>query len=116
MGVNSLPKTVTRQRSECDLDPGPSEPESSTLTARLPSHLQRFEVILLSSKVCLMSLNPKVAYRVKHSLVWLPTCLGTSYSIVLDFELVRHPRTEMSAHFIASAPSSREPQSRDYSK
>jgi len=38
MGVNSLPKTVTRQRRDCDLNPGPSAPESSTLTARLPSH------------------------------------------------------------------------------
>jgi len=37
MGVNSLPKTVTRQRSGCDLNPGPSAPESSTLTAWLPS-------------------------------------------------------------------------------
>jgi len=24
MGVNSLPKTVTRQRRDCDLNPGPS--------------------------------------------------------------------------------------------
>ena len=32
MGVNSLPKTVTRQRRDCDLNPGPSAPESSTLT------------------------------------------------------------------------------------
>jgi len=23
MGVNSLPKTVTRQRHDCDLNPGP---------------------------------------------------------------------------------------------
>jgi len=38
MGVNSLPKTVTRQRRGCDLYPGPSAPESSTLTTRLPSH------------------------------------------------------------------------------
>jgi len=38
MGVNSLPKTVTRQRRDCDLNPGPSAPESSTLTTRLPSH------------------------------------------------------------------------------
>jgi len=38
MGVNSLPKTVTRQRRGCDLIPGPSAPESSTLTTRLPSH------------------------------------------------------------------------------
>jgi len=36
--VNSLPKTVTRQHRDCDLNPGPSAPESSTLTTRLPSH------------------------------------------------------------------------------
>jgi len=38
MGVNSLPKTVTGQRRDCDLNPGPSAPESSTLNTRLPSH------------------------------------------------------------------------------
>jgi len=38
IGVNSLPKTVTRQRRGCDLNPGPSAPEFSTLTTRLPSH------------------------------------------------------------------------------
>ena len=38
MGVNSLPKTVTRQRRGCDLNPGSSAPESSTLRTRLPSH------------------------------------------------------------------------------
>ena len=38
MDVNSLPKTVTRQRRGCDLNPGPSLPESSTLTTRLPSN------------------------------------------------------------------------------
>ena len=27
MDVNSLPKTVTRQRRGCDLNPGPSAPE-----------------------------------------------------------------------------------------
>jgi len=38
MGVNSLlPKTVTRQRRDYDLNPGPTAPESSTLTTRLPS-------------------------------------------------------------------------------
>ena len=35
MGVNSLPKTVTRRRRDCDLNLGPSAPESSTLTTRL---------------------------------------------------------------------------------
>jgi len=38
LGVNSLPKTVTRQRRDCDLSPDPSAPKSSTLTTRLPSH------------------------------------------------------------------------------
>ena len=36
--MDSLPKTVTRQRRDCDLNPGPSAPESSTLITRLPSH------------------------------------------------------------------------------
>ena len=31
MDLNSLPKTVTRQRRGCDFDPGLSVPESSTL-------------------------------------------------------------------------------------
>jgi len=47
MGVDSLPKTVTRQRRDCDLNPGPSAPESSTLTTRLPS---RPEIILSEGK------------------------------------------------------------------
>ena len=38
MCVSSLPKTVTRQRRDCDLNPGSSAPEFSTLTTRLPSH------------------------------------------------------------------------------
>ena len=42
MGVNSLPKTVIRQRRNCDLNPGPSAPESSTLTTRLPSYPRIF--------------------------------------------------------------------------
>jgi len=37
-----LPKTVTRQRRDCDLNPGPSAPESSTLTTRLPSHARSY--------------------------------------------------------------------------
>jgi len=36
--VNSLPKTATRQRRDCDLNPDPSAPEYSTLTSRLLSH------------------------------------------------------------------------------
>ena len=33
--MDSLPKTVTRQRRDGDMNPGPSAPESSKLTARL---------------------------------------------------------------------------------
>jgi len=36
--VNSLSKTVTRQRRGCDLNPGLTAPESSALTTWLPSH------------------------------------------------------------------------------
>ena len=39
MGLNSLPKAVTRQRRGSDSNPGLTAPESSTLTTRLPSHL-----------------------------------------------------------------------------
>ena len=38
MGVNSLPKTVTRQRHGCDLNLGPPALESSMLTTRLQNH------------------------------------------------------------------------------
>jgi len=38
MGVNSLPKTAIRQCRDCGLNTGPSAPESSMLTTRLPSH------------------------------------------------------------------------------
>ena len=43
--MNSLPKTVTRQCRGCDLNPGPTAPESSTLTTRLPSHNQNSQVL-----------------------------------------------------------------------
>ena len=36
--MNSLPKTVIRQRRDYDLNPSPSAPESSTLTIWLPSN------------------------------------------------------------------------------
>jgi len=45
--VNSLPKTVTRQRPNCDLNPGPSASESSTLTTRLQCHPHGKQEILI---------------------------------------------------------------------
>ena len=44
MGVNSLPKTVTRQRRSCDLNLGRSASESSMLTIRVPSHPVRHAI------------------------------------------------------------------------
>ena len=40
MSVNSLPKTVKRQRRDCDLNSGSSAPEFSALATRLPSHVE----------------------------------------------------------------------------
>jgi len=51
MGVSSLPKTVTRQRCDCDLNPGPSAHESSTLTTRLPSHPDIYRAYMPKIKV-----------------------------------------------------------------
>ena len=53
MGVNSLPKTVTQQRRGCDLNPGPTAPESSMLTTRLPSHHYSFTNNIKSTKRCI---------------------------------------------------------------
>jgi len=51
MGVNSLPKTVTRQRRGCDLKPGPTAPEYSTLATRLPSS-DLLVIVLCDSAEC----------------------------------------------------------------
>ena len=57
MGVNSLPKTVTRQRRGCDLNPGRTAPESSsTLTTQLPSHPSRLYRFVKKRKSALKTL------------------------------------------------------------
>jgi len=50
MGVNSLAKTVTRQRRGCDLNPGPSAPESSPLTTRPPRGKNDYRAIRARSR------------------------------------------------------------------
>jgi len=50
--VNSLPKTVNRQRRGCDLNPGPSVPESSTLTTRLTSHCASATESIMPHRCC----------------------------------------------------------------
>jgi len=53
MGVNSLPKTATRG---CDLNPGPSAIESSTLTTRLPSMTgQKRQLRLVNTRTLFVS-------------------------------------------------------------
>jgi len=75
MGVNSLPKTVTRQRRKCDLNPGPSAPESSTLTTRLPSHLK-------SQDICMMGLTfPRWIPLVHPCWRWTLNLCSPSHSI-----------------------------------
>ena len=57
--MNSLPKTVTRQCRDCDLNPGPSAPESSMLTTWLP--IQRTsELCQLKQHSELVSCCPKI--------------------------------------------------------
>ena len=59
--MNSLPKTVTRQRHDSDLTLGPSAPESSTLTTRLVSgfrnHTKTKAVLVLSTVLVFLSLS-----------------------------------------------------------
>jgi len=66
MGVNRLPKTVTRQHRDCDLNPGPSAPKSSTLTTQLPCHPSRQWYFLNGtphSATSKCSYNFKIFYR-----------------------------------------------------
>jgi len=51
--VNSLPKTVTGQRRGLDLNPGPTAPEASTLTTRLPSHPECKMLLIQNHTACL---------------------------------------------------------------
>ena len=77
MGVNSLPKTVIRQRRGCNLNPGPSAPESSTLTTQLyratHSCIHAYIVIITVKQ---LKLDPVAITLVKINVVYcllLPT-------------------------------------------
>ena len=64
--MNCLPKTVTRQRRDCDSDPGPTAPESSTLTIRLRELCLRQAIqcsIYAAAQVC-RDAPIKVAQRI----------------------------------------------------
>ena len=72
MGVNSLPKTVTWQHRGCDLNPGPSAPESSMLTIRLPSHLKMIKNNL-NAIVNICGTVITLSHCVNYLLGWLLT-------------------------------------------
>jgi len=99
MGVNSLPKTVIRQRRDCDLNPRPSVPESSTLTTRLTSHPYVYYIVhyigLLAPSV------PRDLHMIKSgSEVWtrqqkavLPTVGGAEPRVVVSVAVIRTTTT-----------------------
>jgi len=66
MGVNSLTKTVTRQRRGCDLNPAPSVPESSTLTTQLPSHPQTGHVYTIHTLMASRSRSLQSSVNTVH--------------------------------------------------
>jgi len=59
MCANSLPKTVARQRPGCDLNRGPSAPESSTLTTRLQIYSGKELQKIIKNHVQYMGCSPK---------------------------------------------------------
>jgi len=84
--VNSLPKTVTRQHRGCDLNLGPSVPESSTLTSQLLSRpsvdtmaLQTTKQVTFSDKKYFSQTNMKQNVAVQIQ--------GKQASIVLQMQL-----------------------------
>ena len=72
--LNSLPKTVTRQRRGCDLNPGPPATESSTLTTQLSSHpmlvVRDFSPCV--NAVTLLGIRKKVRAYAEHC--WMDRC------------------------------------------
>jgi len=82
MGANSLPKTVTQQRRDCDLNQGPSAPESSTLTTRLPSHTVIVLLLLLSLLFFLLLLLLDSCYT--HSRPILHMCACKKLKIIVQ--------------------------------
>ena len=97
MGVNSLPKTVTRQHRSCDLNPGPSVPESSTLTTQLPSHPTRRQHILWSRRIVSLLLSDfflclfLVSWAHPHVTSMDRFCAGLHYITCAGLYIYTHP-------------------------
>jgi len=83
MGVNSLPETVTRQRRGYDLNPGPSAPESNTLTTRLLSH--PVNMYLMINLVAFFNFNFYISCPA-CCVSWCSLCLRLDfYQVWLEF-------------------------------
>jgi len=84
IGVNSLPKTVTRQCRGCDLNSGTTAPESSTLTTPLP---QSYTVFRGNSDISKIAVLPSgtlsQTLELEHSLV--PAIVLSSRNVGLFF-------------------------------
>ena len=85
MSVNNLHKTVTRQRRDCDLNPGPSAPEFSTLTTRLPSHPSLPTVCCYNASILTTMTQIPLFFAIKYEhtdqssgTAFLPTSLHNS--------------------------------------
>jgi len=91
MGVNSLPKTVTRQRRGCDLNPSPFVPESSTLTTRLPSHplIKLLPYISFEKYINILALE-MVSPGNRHCANCIGTLSFSLWTIDAECDLFRH--------------------------
>jgi len=101
--VNSLPKTVTRQRRDCDLNTGPSAPESSTLTTRLPSH----------PGVSMTAHNPPVPHAASTGCDTLYRCRAITRDTVGQCKVDRGVRVCKLIHEIPHASAAAETQADD---
>jgi len=75
-GLQLPPQPLRGLRRDCDLNPGPSAPESSTLTTRLPSHPKYTcceQIFILSSQD-----EAYVLDLVHDSYDWHPTIFATA--------------------------------------
>ena len=59
--MNSLPKTVTRQRRDCDMNPGSSALESSTLTTQC-YYTEKWQLSMVLTEVMLAITNTATSH------------------------------------------------------
>jgi len=116
--VNSLPQTVTRQRRDCDLNPGPSARESSTLTTKLPSHpsvgigrVYAMHAILPNNK-CHFSVELKKLPSTEDRVQTVNARVATDYSTLLNDLTLTLALTFQSAASCGHNPYTRKSQGR----